>query len=67
MSVPTDNLCERCEEREKSEGVDYCEECLDYLAEQAWERSMEDGETFRGGEAAAYNAEQQAWIQRNLK
>ena len=26
-----------------------------------------DGECFRGGEAAAYEAEQQAWIQRNLK
>lgn len=26
-----------------------------------------DGECFRGGEAAAYEAEQMAWIQRNLK
>ena len=28
---------------------------------------MEDGETFRGSEAAAYNAERQAKIQRELK
>lgn len=27
----------------------------------------EDGEAFRGGEAAAHERDQQAWIQRNLK
>ena len=27
----------------------------------------EDGECFRGNEAAAYEAEQQAWIQREFK
>jgi hypothetical protein len=65
-----DNLCERCEEQPAVPdewGRQYCQDCLDALAEQAWERRMEDGEQFRGGEAAAYNAEQQAWIQRNLK
>ena len=39
----------------------------DAAAEAAWDRMMEDGETFRGSEAAAYNAEQQAKIQRELK
>ena len=50
----------------------YCEDCgelmdEDAAAEAAWDRMMEDGETFRGSEAAAYNAEQQAKIQRELK
>ena len=50
----------------------YCEHCgelmdEDAAAEAAWDRMMEDGETFRGSEAAAYNAEQQAKIQRELK
>jgi hypothetical protein len=44
-----------------------CTECYDRAAEAAWERQQEDGETFRGGEAAAYEAEQQARIQRELK
>ena len=35
-------------------------------AEAAYERSQE-GECFRGGEAAAYNAEEMARIQRELK
>ena len=50
----------------------HCEECGELVdeekaAEAAYDRQQEDGEQFRGGEAAAYNAEQQAWIQRNLK
>jgi hypothetical protein len=49
-----------------------CRDCGELIdeeaaAEAAYERMIDDGEIFRGGEAAAYNAEQQAWIQRNLK
>ena len=55
-------LCERCEIRAVSpdceEGL-YCEDCLQNMAEAAYERSQE-GECFRGGEAAAYELEQ-AW------
>ena len=60
-------LCEECEERLRMPGEDYCRDCYDKLAEAAWDRMMEDGETFRGGEAAAYDAEQQARIQRESK
>ena len=67
----SDHLCEQCEKHyvlaENEYGEYICQDCSDAAAEAAWERRMEDGETFRGGEAAAYNAEQQAWIQRNLK
>ncbi len=59
-------LCERCEERLRLPDEDYCQDCLDNMAEAAYERQQE-GECFRGNEAAAYDAEQQAWIQRNLK
>lgn len=58
-------LCEECQERLRLAGSDYCESCRDNLAEAQYERQQEEG--FRGGEAAAYEAEQQAWIQRNLK
>jgi hypothetical protein len=60
-------LCERCEERFRLANEDYCQDCLDNLAEAAYERRMDDGETFRGGEAAAFEAEEQARIQRELK
>lgn len=62
-----DYPCEDCGERAAVTGEDYCPDCRDNRAEAAWERRCEDGECFRGGEAAAYEAEQQAWIQRNLK
>jgi hypothetical protein len=45
----------------------HCQGCYDLICERAWEHAQEDGEAFRGGEAAAFEAEQQAWIQRNLK
>lgn len=59
-------LCEDCEERPPVIGEDLCPDCRDNRAEAAYERSQ-DGECFRGGEAAAYEAEQQARIQRELK
>ena len=51
-----------CEHKELHGG--YCEDCgelidEDAASEAAWERRMEDGETFRGREAAAFMAEQQ--------
>ncbi len=60
-------LCERCEQKLRLPSEDYCQECYDLLAEQAWERRMENGECFRGGEAAAFEAEQLAKIQREFK
>lgn len=51
-------LCERCEERLRLPNEDYCETCRDNLAEAAYERSQE-GECFRGNEAAAFAAEEQ--------
>jgi len=64
-----DHLCEQCEKHyvlaENEYGEYICESCADNRAEAAFERQQEEG--FRGGEAAAYSAEQQAWIQRNLK
>ena len=70
-----ENLCERCGEHPAvaihgfwlSPEDRYCQSCYDALAEAAYDRQQEDGEQFRGGEKAAYDAEQQAWIQRNLK
>ena len=59
--------CMECEERAAVQGEEYCPDCRDNLAEAAWERQQEDGERFRGGEAAAFEAEQQARIQRELK
>jgi hypothetical protein len=58
-------LCEDCETRPPVAGEDLCPDCRDNRAEAAYERSQ--GECFRGGEAAAYDAEQQAKIQRELK
>lgn len=56
-------VCERDEYEER------CEQCLENheqnQAEAAYERSL--GECFRGGEAAAYEAEQMARLQRELK
>ena len=66
--VRMNTLCERCEKRPVSplceQGL-YCENCLDNMAEAAYERDQEEG--FRGCEAAAYLAEEQARIQRELK
>lgn len=57
--------CPNCYVRPIPEGKDFCQQCEENLAEAAWERQQEEG--FRGGEADAYIAEMQAWIQRNLK
>lgn len=59
-------LCEDCEMRLPIAGEEYCPDCRDNRAEAAYERSQ-GGECFRGGEAVAYEAEQQARIQRELK
>ena len=61
-------LCEQCDEQPKSRNSDYCYDCRERFRnrlEAYYERSL--SECFRGGESAAYEAEQQAWIQRNLK
>lgn len=62
-------LCERCEKQPVSpsceEGL-YCDDCLQNMAEAAYERSQE-GECFRGGEADAYFAEEQARVKREAK
>jgi hypothetical protein len=57
-------LCERCEEQFRLPHSDYCQDCQNRM-EADYEDSL--GEAFRGGEAQAYEAEQQHWIQRNLK
>ena len=40
----------------------YCEECM-----LRFQEPRDDGECFRGGEAAAYSAERQAAVQRDFK
>ncbi len=55
----SDSLCERCEKRPAVKGEEYCQDCLDNMAEAAWDRQMDDGETFRGGEAEDFYREQQ--------
>jgi hypothetical protein len=60
-------LCEHCEEQLRLPNSDYCEKCRDKLAEAAYDRAQEDGEAFRGDEAEAFAAEEQARIQRELK
>lgn len=60
---------DECQHKELQGG--YCEECgelidEDAAAEAAHERSQE-GECYRGGEAASALAEEQARIQRELK
>ena len=74
MEPDLSHLCENCDERPAVvihgywESEDrYCQSCYDALAEAAYDRQQEDGEQFRGGEAASYAAEQQAEIQRKLK
>lgn len=58
-------LCETCDKRPCAIGKDECQDCIDNRAERACERSQSEG--FRGGEAAAYHAERQAGMQRELK
>ena len=69
-----DRLCDQCDEaRATHPHVDpwggvhgcYCESCWDALVDLANERNQ--SECFRGGEAAAYEAETQARIYRELK
>jgi hypothetical protein len=62
---PQPVLCEDCGVRAAVTGDDCCPDCRDNRAEAAHERSL--GEAFRGGEAAAYAAEEQDRIQRELK
>ena len=58
LRAPEFPLCEDCGERYAVEGEDYCPDCRDNRAEAAYERQQE-GECFRGGEAAAFAAELQ--------
>lgn len=58
-------VCTRCEKRPALPHDEYCEECTQNMAEAAYERQQEEG--FRGGESAAFTAEEQARIQRELK
>lgn len=59
------DLCEDCNERLIT-GLDaLCDTCRENANERAYER--EQSECFRGGEAEAYRAEQQARLQRELK
>lgn len=66
------SLCEGCGRRpavpsDSEWPCDWlCADCNEQRAERAYERSQE-GECFRGGEAAAFEAEQMAKIQRELK
>ena len=62
-----DDLCPVCGEHEDecTEDCD-CPDCQN-AAERAYRARVEDGEAFRGGEAAAYERERQAHIQRTLK
>lgn len=60
-------LCEACEQRPAEPGETMCGQCNERAAEAAYERYVNDGETFRGGEAAAFEAEEQERIQRELK
>jgi len=48
-------------------GMERCADCHDLACELWAEREYEDGETFRGGEAAAFERDEQARIQRELK
>jgi hypothetical protein len=62
--------CERCQKRPGEDdgwGQVLCRDCQDELAEQAWERYVGDGETYRGKEAEAALAEEQDRIRRTLK
>lgn len=61
-----DDVCMHCEKRQREPGSDYCGDCENNLAEAAYERQQE-GECYRGGEAASALAEEQARIQRELK
>jgi uncharacterized Zn finger protein (UPF0148 family) len=49
------------------DGVIYCVDCDHVIDDSNYEPPEPDGEAFRGGEAAAYSAEEQARIQRELK
>lgn len=51
-------LCEDCEKRPAVAGEELCPDCRDNRAEAAYERQQE-GDCFRGVEAAAYLVEQQ--------
>lgn len=59
------HVCETCFKEEPHRGHDRCLECL--VAAGDYEPPEPDGECFRGGEAAAYQAEEMARVQRELK
>lgn len=60
--------CDHVDGTEWVDGICYCLECGEPLdQDDNREPGDPDGECFRGGEASAYLAEQQAWIQKNLK
>lgn len=65
MTEGVTDLCEDCNECPIT-GLDArCDDCRQNAAERAYE--SDQGECFRGGEAAAYEAEEMARIQRELK
>jgi len=60
------DLCEDCNDRPIT-GLDaLCDVCRNLANERAYQRDMEEP-MFRGGEAAAYEAEEITRIQRELK
>jgi hypothetical protein len=66
VEVAQTDLCEDCNERPIT-GLDaLCDVCRNLANERAYQRDMEEP-MFRGGEAAAFEAEQMARIQRELK
>ncbi len=63
---------EECQHNEGGIRGGYCTDCgelvdADAAAEAAWERQQNDGEAYRGREAASALAEEQARVQRELK
>jgi hypothetical protein len=65
------DVCEACGGSGIEEGREWdghpCSECKGAKFILVQDDSEPDGECFRGGEAAAYNAEEQARFQRELK
>ena len=57
-------MCEECGERAAAFASEYCPDCRDNLAEKYWTSVYEDGEAFRGNEAAGYFAELQEQARR---
>jgi uncharacterized Zn finger protein (UPF0148 family) len=67
---PLPDSCPDCGGKDFStsyDGLVRCEDCGCIVDDSNYEPPEPDGECFRGREAESYQAEQQAWIQRNLK